>query len=169
MLNQVFRCDRKTTVNLNATLFFQMIVFFVLGWVTMKFVWPPLTKSIEERRQKIAAGLADAEKGKTDLAQTQAKITAMQESAKAELNSRTTEVEKQGVQIIEQARHQAELERTRIVEQAKQEALQESQRIRDLLRNEVAALAVQGASQILKREVDEKAHADLLSQLKAQL
>ena len=156
-------------MNLNATLFFQMIVFFVLAWVTMKFVWPPLTKAIEERRQKIADGLAAAEKGKTDLAQTQAKITAMQESAKAELHSRTTEVEKQGVQIIEQARHQAEQERARIVDQARQEALQEAQRIRDALRNEVAVLAVQGASQILKREVDEKAHAELLSQLKAQL
>ncbi len=156
-------------MNLNATLFFQMIVFFVLGWVTMKYVWPPLTKAIEERRQKIAEGLAAAEKGKTDLAQTQAKVIAMQESAKAELNLRTTEVEKQGTLIIEQARQQAELERTRIVEQAKQEALQEAQRIRDSLRNEVAILAVQGASQILKREVDEKAHADLLLQLKAQL
>lgn len=156
-------------MNLNATLFFQMIVFFVLGWVTMKYVWPPLTKAIEERRQKIAEGLAAAEKSKTDLAQTQAKVSAMQESAKAELNLRTTEVEKQGALIIEQARQQAEIERTRIVEQAKQEALQEAQRIRDALRNEVAILAVQGASQILKREVDEKVHADLLLQLKAQL
>lgn len=156
-------------MNLNATLFFQMIVFFVLGWVTMKYVWPPLTKAIEERRQKIAEGLAAAEKSKTDLAQTQAKVSAMQESAKAELNLRTTEAEKNGALIIEQARQQAELERTRIVEQAKQEALQEAQKIRDSLRNEVAVLAVQGASQILKREVDEKAHADLLLQLKAQL
>lgn len=156
-------------MNLNATLFFQMIVFFVLGWVTMKYVWPPLTKAIEERRQKIAEGLAAAEKSKTDLAQTQAKVSAMQESAKAELNLRTTEVEKQGALIIEQARQQAEIERTRIVEQAKQEALQEAQRIRDALRNEVAILAVQGASQILKREVDEKVHAELLLQLKAQL
>ncbi len=156
-------------MNLNSTLFFQMIVFFVLGWVTMKFVWPPITKAIEERRQKIAEGLAAAEKGKSDLAQTQAKITAMQESAKADLHLRTTEAEKHGAQIIEQARQQAELERARIVEQARQEAEQEAQRVRDGLRDEVAKLAVLGASQILRREVDQKAHADLLAQLKSQL
>jgi F-type H+-transporting ATPase subunit b len=148
-------------VNLNATLFFQMIVFFVLAWVTMRFVWPPLTKAIEERRQKIAEGLAAAEKGKSDLAQTQAKITAMQETAKAELHGRMTDAEKQGAQIIERARAEAEVERARIVEQARQEAAQEVQRARDVLRDQVANLAVQGASQILKREVDQKAHADL--------
>ena len=156
-------------MNLNATLFFQMIVFFVLAWVTMRFVWPPLTKAIEERRQKIAEGLAAAEKGKTDLAQTQAKITAMQETAKAELHGRMTDAEKQGAQIIERARAEAEVERARIVEQARQEAAQEVQRARDALRDQVANLAVQGASQILKREVDQKAHADLLTQLKTQL
>jgi len=146
-----------------------MIVFFVLAWVTMKFVWPPITKAIEERRQKIADGLAAAEKGRTDLAQSQAKITAMEESAKADLHLRMTEAEKHGAQIVEQARQEAEQERTRIVELARQEAEQEAQRVRDSFRAEVAKLAVVGASQILKREVDEKAHADLLSQLKTQL
>lgn len=135
----------------------------------MRFVWPPITKAIEERREKIAEGLAAAEKGKSDLAQTQAKITAMEESAKAELHLRTTEAEKHGAQIIEQARQEAERERARIVEQARQEAEQEAQRVRESLRDDVAKLAVQGASQILKREVDQKAHADLLAQLKAQL
>jgi F-type H+-transporting ATPase subunit b len=156
-------------VNLNATLFFQMIVFFVLAWVTMRFVWPPITKAIEERRQKIAEGLAAAEKGKSDLAQSQAKISAMEASAKADLHLRTVEAEKHGSQIIDQARQEAEAERARIVEQARQEALQEAQRVRDALRDEVALLAVQGASKILKREVDQKAHAELLAQLKAQL
>lgn len=156
-------------MNLNATLFFQMIVFFVLAWVTMKFVWPPITKAIEERRQKIADGLAAAEKGRTDLAQSQAKIAAMEESAKADLHLRMTEAEKHGAQIVEQARQEAEQERSRIVELARQEAEQEAQRVRDSFRAEVAKLAVVGASQILKREVDEKAHADLLSQLKTQL
>jgi len=156
-------------VNLNATLFFQMIVFFVLAWVTMKFVWPPITKAIEERRQKIAEGLAAAEQGKTDLAQSQAKISAMEESAKADLHSRLTDAEKHGAQIIDQARKEAEAERARIVEQARQEALQEAQRAKEALRDEVATLAVQGAAQILKREVDQKAHAELLTQLKTQL
>jgi len=93
----------------------------------------------------------------------------MQETAKAELHGRMTDAEKQGAQIIERARAEAEVERARIVEQARQEAAQEVQRARDALRDQVANLAVQGASQILKREVDQKAHADLLTQLKTQL
>ncbi|MGO3740697.1 F0F1 ATP synthase subunit B [Kerstersia sp.] len=156
-------------MNLNATIFFQMLVFFVLGWVSMKFIWPPLTKAIEERRQKIADGLAAADKGKADLAQAQARIGLIEANAKTEVQTRLAEVEKQGTVLLEQARKEAESERARIVEQARQEALQEAQRVREALRNDVAALAVKGAEQILKREVDAKAHADLLNQLKAQL
>jgi F-type H+-transporting ATPase subunit b len=156
-------------VNLNATIFFQMIVFFVLGWVTMKFIWPPLTKAIDERRQKIADGLAAAEKGKAELAQTQARISLMEASAKTDLQVRMSEVEKQATQIIEQARSEAEKERARIVALARQDAAQEVQRAREALRNDIAALAVKGAEQILKREVDARAHAELLDQLKAQL
>ncbi len=156
-------------MNLNATIFFQMIVFFVLGWVTMKFVWPPLIKAIEERQQKIAAGLAAAEKGKADLAQAKNHVTAMEEATKADLHQRMAEAEKHGEQIIEQARAQAQVERGRIVQQAQQEAAQEAQRAREALRDDVARLAILGAAQILKREVDVKAHADLLMQIKAQL
>ena len=156
-------------MNLNATLFFQMIVFFVLGWVTMKFIWPPLTKAIDERRQKIAKGLADAEKGKADLAQAQARVNLMEASAKADLHVRMTEMEKQGEKIIEQARAEAEAERARIVAQAKQDAAQEVERARDALRDDVAKLAVAGAEQILRREVNASVHAELLNQLKAQL
>ncbi len=156
-------------MNLNATIFFQMIVFFVLGWVTMKFIWPPLTKAIDERRQKIADGLAAAEKGKAELAQTQARISLMEASAKTDFQVRMSEVEKQATQIIEQARSEAEKERARIVALARQDAAQEVQRAREALRNDIAALAVKGAEQILKREVDARAHAELLDQLKAQL
>lgn len=156
-------------MNLNATIFFQMLVFFVLGWVSMKFIWPPLTKAIEERRQKISDGLAAAEKGKADLAQAQARINLIEANAKTETQTRLADVEKQGNMLLEQARSEAESERARIIEQARQDALQEAQRVREALRNDVAALAVQGAEQILKREIDAKAHADLLNQLKAQL
>ena len=156
-------------MNLNATIFFQMIVFFILGWVTMKFIWPPLIKAIDERRHKIADGLAAAEKGKADLAQAQARIGLMEASAKSELHTRITDAEKHGDQIVEQARAEAEAERARIVAQAKQDAAQEVQRARDALRNDVADLAVKGAEQILKREVNASAHAELLAQLKAEL
>jgi F-type H+-transporting ATPase subunit b len=156
-------------VNLNATIFFQMIVFFVLAWVTMKFIWPPLTKAIDERRQKIAEGLAAAEKGKTDLAQAQARIGSIEASAKADLHARMTDAEKHAAQIIEQARAEGESERARIVAQAKQDAAQEVQRARDALRDDVANLAVKGAEQILKREVNAGVHADLLTRLKTEL
>jgi len=156
-------------VNLNATIFFQMLVFFVLGWFTMKFVWPPLTKAIDERRQKIADGLAAADKGRADLAQAQARVSLIEASAKSETHARIVEAEKQAATLVEDARREAEAERARIVAQARLDAEQEGQRVRASLREDVAALAVKGAEQILKREVDAKAHADLLNQLKTQL
>lgn len=156
-------------MNLNATLFFQMIVFFVLGWFTMKFVWPPLTKAMDDRRQKIADGLAAADKSKADLAQAQARISLIEASAKTENHGRMVEAEKQAAALIDEARREAEVEKARIVAQARQDADQEVQRIRESLRNDVALLAVKGAEQILEREVDVQAHAKLLDQLKAQL
>lgn len=156
-------------MNLNATLFFQMIVFFVLAWFTMKFVWPPLIKAIDERRKKIAEGLAAADKGKSDLAQAQARITQIEQSAKADNQSRLAEAEKLSAQIISDAREEAEAERARILAQAKQDAELEIQHLKDSLRQDVATLAIKGAEQILRREVDASAHADLLNQLKAEL
>jgi len=156
-------------VNLNATLFFQMIVFFVLAWFTMKFVWPPMMKAMDDRRQKIADGLAAADKGKADLAQAQARISLIEASSKTENHARILEAEKQAAGIIDEARREAEAEKARIVAQAKVDAEQEVKRARDALRGDVANLAIKGAEQILKREVDAKAHAELLDQLKAQL
>ncbi len=156
-------------MNLNATLFFQMIVFFVLAWFTMKFIWPPLTKAMDDRRQKIADGLAAADKGKADLAQAQARISVIEASAKTETHARMSEAERQASAMIDEARREAEEEKARIVAQAQQDAAQEAERARDGLREEVATLAVQGAEQILRREIDATAHAELLDQLKAQL
>jgi len=156
-------------VNLNATLFFQMIVFFVLAWFTMRFIWPPLTRAMDDRRQKIADGLAAADKGKADLAQAQARISVIEASARTESQSRLAEAERQAASLIDEARREAEAEKARIIAQAQQDAEQEVQRVRDSLRDDVAMLAVQGATQILQREIDAKAHAELLEQLKAKL
>ncbi|GAA0518748.1 F0F1 ATP synthase subunit B [Pigmentiphaga sp. GD03639] len=156
-------------MNLNATLVFQMLVFFILAWFTMKFVWPPLMKSIEERRLKIAEGLASAEKGKAELVQAEARIGQIEAAAKSENQARLAQAEKQAAALIEQARKDAEAERARILEQARQEAQQEAQRAREGLRDAVAQLAVKGAEEILKREVNAQVHAELLGQLKAQL
>lgn len=156
-------------MNLNATLFFQMIVFFILALFTMKFVWPPLMKSIEDRRHKIAEGLASAEKGKADLAQAQARVGQIEAAAKADNQVRLADAEKQAAALIEQAKQQAEVERARILARAQQEADQQIQSARDTLRDSVADLAIKGAEQILRREVNAQAHADLLGQLKTQL
>ena len=117
---------------------------------------------------KIADGLAAADKGKADLAQAQARISLIEASAKSENHARIVEAEKQAASLIDQARREAESERARIVAQAAQDAAQEVQRA-VMLRDDVAALAVKGAEQILKREVDARAHAELLNQLRAQL
>lgn len=156
-------------MNLNATLVFQMLVFFILAWFTMKFVWPPLMKSIEERRLKIAEGLASAEKGKAELVQAEARIGQIEAAAKSDNQARLAQAEKQAAALIEQARKDAEAERARILEQARQEAQQEAQRAREGLRDAVAQLAVKGAEEILRREVNAQVHAELLGQLKAQL
>ena len=135
----------------------------------MKFVWPPLTKAMDDRRQKIADGLAAADKGKADLAQAQARISLIEASAKTENHTRIIEAEKQAAALISEARREAESEKARIVAQAQHDAAQEVQRAREGLRADVALLAVKGAEQILKREVDAQTHAELLEQLRAQL
>ena len=124
---------------------------------------------MDDRRQKIADGLAAADKGKADLAQAQARISLIEASAKTENHARMVEAEKQVAAMLDQARRDAEAEKARIIAQAQQDALQEVQRVRDSLRADVALLAIRGAEQILQREVDAKAHAELLDQLKAEL
>jgi len=156
-------------VNLNATLFAQMVVFFILWWVVAKFVWPPLIKALDERAAKVADGLAAAEKGKVDLDLATKRADQALAEAKSEGTQRIAEAEKRAQQSAEEIKQNAQTEAARIIAQAKSEAEQQVIRARDVLRNEVAVLAVKGAEQILRREVDPKAHAALLDQLKAEL
>ncbi len=156
-------------MNLNATFIAQLVVFFVLAWVTMTYVWPPIMKALDERAKKIADGLAAAEKGKLELAEANKRVEAELAKSRADNQNRLAEAEKQGALLIEEAKKAAEAEKARILAQAKAEAAQEAQRAKESLRNAVAELAVKGAEQILKREVNAQAHAELLTQLKAQL
>ena len=156
-------------MNLNATLFAQMVVFFILWWVVAKFVWPPLIKALDERAAKVAEGLAAAEKGKVDLDLATKRADQALAEAKSEGTQRIAEAEKRAQQSAEEIKQNAQTEAARIIAQAKSEAEQQVIRARDVLRNEVAVLAVKGAEQILRREVDPKAHASLLDQLKAEL
>jgi F-type H+-transporting ATPase subunit b len=156
-------------MNINATLFVQLVVFFIGAWVTMKYIWPPLIKSLEDRQKKIADGLAAAERGNRSLDEAQRHIAKLEADARASGAARAAEAEKQAAAIVEAAKKDAEAERARILAQAKIDAEQEMARAKNALRDQVAALAIAGAEQILKREVNAQVHADLLGQLKAKL
>jgi F-type H+-transporting ATPase subunit b len=156
-------------VNLNATLFAQFVVFFILAIFTMKFVWPPLMKALDERAERIANGLAAADRGKAEMAAAEKRIAAELAATRDESTKRIADAEKRAQAIIEEAKQQAVAEAARIRAEAEAEAAQLANRAREELRGQVAALAVQGAEQILKREVNAAAHADLLNRLSTEL
>jgi F-type H+-transporting ATPase subunit b len=156
-------------VNLNATLIAQFVVFFILAGFTMKFVWPPLIKALDERAKKIADGLAAADRGRADLAAAEKRIQGELASARDEGQKRIGEAEKRAQLIIEEAKKTAAEEAARIIANARADAQQQVNQAREELRGQVATLAVKGAEQILKREVNAAAHADLLNQLKTEL
>ncbi len=156
-------------MNLNATLFAQFVVFFILALFTMKFVWPPLMKTLDERTKRIADGLAAADRAKADLAAAEKRASAELEIARNEGQKRIGEAEKRGKLIVDEAKKIASEEAARIIANAEAEAEQQMTKARETLRSEVATLAVKGAEQILKREVNLSVHADLLNQLKTEL
>ena len=156
-------------MNINSTLFVQFVVFFILAMFTMKFVWPPLMKALDERAAKIASGLAAADRGKADLAAAEKRVQTELAGARDEVQKRINDAEKRAAAIIEEAKRTAADEGARIVAAAKADAEQQVNSAREALRGQVAALAVAGAEQILKREVNAAAHADLLAQLQTEL
>jgi F-type H+-transporting ATPase subunit b len=156
-------------VNLNATLGAQFVVFFVLALFTMKFIWPPLMNALDERAKKIADGLAAADRGRAEMAAAEKRVQAELAGARDEGQRRIGEADKRAAGIIDDAKKTASEEAARIIAAAKADAEQQVNKARDELRGQVATLAVKGAEQILKREVDAAAHADLLNQLKTEL
>ncbi|GAB2180969.1 F0F1 ATP synthase subunit B [Denitratisoma sp. agr-D3] len=156
-------------MNLNATLFAQLIVFFVLAWVTMKFVWPPIVKALDERAKKIADGLAAADKAKTDLALAEKKVAEELRKARESGAELRSGAEKQAAKLVEEARAEAARIVSAAREAAETEAAAASQRAKESLREHVAQLAVAGAEKILRKEINAQAHADLLAQLKSEL
>jgi len=156
-------------VNLNATMFAQFVVFFILAWFTMKFIWPPLMKALDERAQKITEGLAAADRGKAEMAAAEKRVQIELSAARDEGQKRIGDAERRALSIVEDAKKAAAEEAARIIAAARDEAAQQVTQAREALRGEVATLAVKGAEQILKREVNASAHADLLNQLKTEL
>ena len=156
-------------MSLNATLFGMAVWFILLIWFSYAKIWPPLVAAIEERRKKIADGLAEAEKGKAALADGEKQKALILKEARDQAGEFKALNEKQAQAMIDEAKAQAKVEADRIIAAAHASAATELQKARDQLREQVAVLAVAGAEKILKREVDAKAHADMLNQLKAQL
>ncbi len=156
-------------MNINATLFVQIVVFVALWWFTAKFVWPPITKALDERSKRIADGLAAADKAKSDLAAAEQRVDAEIKAARASAAEVRSAGEKQAAGLLEEARAEA----ARIVAEARKAAEAEAslaaQRAKDQLREQVATLAVAGAERILRREIDAARHAELLAGLKAEL
>ena len=156
-------------MNINATLFLQAVVFAILVWFTMKFVWPPITKALDERAQKIADGLAAADKAKSELATANKRVEAELATSRNETASRLADAERRAQGIVEDAKARATEEANKIIAAAQAEATQQVVRAREALREQVALLAVKGAEQILRKEVDAGVHAELLGRLKTEL
>jgi F-type H+-transporting ATPase subunit b len=156
-------------VSINATLIAQLIVFLILVWFTMTFVWPPITKALDERAAKIAAGLSAADKAKAELSNANKRVEEQLSSARNDAAQRLADAERLAQSMIEEAKTRASDEGAKIIAAAKAEAEQESLKAREALRAQVASLAVKGAEQILKREVNAGVHAELLTRLQTEL
>jgi F-type H+-transporting ATPase subunit b len=156
-------------VNLNATLIAQLVVFFILVVFTMKFVWPPIVKALDERAKKVADGLAAADKAKADLAHAEKKVVEEMRKARESAGDVRTSAEKQASTLIDEARAEAGRIIAAAREAAEGEAAAAAQRAKEALRDQIAILALAGAEKILRKEVDAKAHAELLANLKQEL
>ena len=156
-------------MNMNLTLVMQAVAFFAFILFTAKFVWPPLIRAIETRQRQISEGLQAGEQGRQNLATAEKRIGAMLDEAKQKAAEIVAQGEKFRAETVEAARTEAQAEKDRIVASGRLEIEQELTRAKEQLRNQVADLAVAGASRILKREVDAKAHADLLAAIRTEL
>ncbi len=156
-------------MSITSTLIIQLIVFLLLVWFTMKAIWPPMAKALDDRAAKIREGLSAADKAKAELTTANKRIEAELSSARTDAAQRLADAERLAHSMIEEAKSRASEEGVKIVAAAHAEAAQESTKARETLREQVAALAVKGAEQILRKEVDATTHAALLTQLKSEL
>ena len=156
-------------MNINLTLIVQMLGFVVLVWFTMKVVWPMILNPMDERSRKIAAGLAAAEKGQQDLTLAQERADAILREAREKASQIIDQAQHRANDLVEQAKGAATAEGARLVAAAQQQIELDTSRARETLRREVAQIAVSAASKLLEREIDPKAHADLLTKLATQI
>lgn len=153
----------------NISLVGQAITFALLVVFTMKFVWPPLTNMMDERAKRIADGLAAAERGKQDLEAAEKRVADELQKARQQATEILMAAEKRAGQIVEEAKDNARTEGARLLADARGEIDQEVLRAKEVLRQQVAELAVAGAERILRKEIDAQRHADLLASIKAEI
>jgi F-type H+-transporting ATPase subunit b len=156
-------------VSITSTIIFQMIVFLILVGFTMKFIWPPIMAALDERAKKIADGLSAADKAKAELSQANQRVEQQLSAARSDAAKRLADAERLAQQMVEEAKGRAAEEGAKIIAAARTEAEQEAMKAREALREQVAGLAVKGAEQILRKEVNAGVHAELLGRLKAEL
>ena len=156
-------------MSINATLIIQLIQFLLFVAFVMKFVVPPIAKALDERADKVAAGLSAADSAKAELSNANKRVEAQLSSARTDAAQRLADAERLAQSMIEEAKSRASDEGAKIIASARAEAEQESLKAREALRGQVAALAVKGAEQILMREVDAGVHAELLTRLQTEL
>ena len=156
-------------MNINLTLLAQAVSFAILIWFTVKLIWPPLLRAVETRQKTIADGLAAAQRGKLELEQASQVAGEQLNAAKQKASDIIAQAEKRATEIIEEAKGTAKTEGDRIIAGARAEIDQEVNRAKETLRQQVSALAVAGAEKILRKEIDAKAHADMLNTLANEL
>lgn len=156
-------------MNINATLIGQAIAFLLFVGFCMKFVWPPIMQALDERKKKIADGLAAAERGRHEQELAEKRATQVIHEAKDQAGEIVSQAQRRGNQIVDEAKSNARIEGERILISAKAEIEQEANRVRDELRTQISAVALSGAGKILSREIDDKAHSDLLDELVSQI
>ena len=152
-------------MNLNATILAQMFIFALVIWVAMKFLWPEITGSIQERTRRIAEGLAAAEQGRKDLVVAASRAEELLKAARDRALAMEHQAQARANQIVEAAKQTAQSEAARLLESARAQVVLDTQKAREELRGQVASLAVSGAAQIIEREIDPRAHAQLLDKL----
>jgi F-type H+-transporting ATPase subunit b len=156
-------------VSITGTLIIQMIVFLILVGFTMKYVWPPIAAALDERATKIAEGLAAADKARSELSAANQRVEAELAKSRNETAALLADAERRAQQIVEEAKSRATEEGNKVLAAARAEAEQATVQAREALREQVAALAVRGAEQILRKEINPAVHADLLNRLKTEL
>ncbi len=156
-------------MEINATLIGQLITFAILVWFTMKYVWPPITQAMQDRTKKIADGLEAAERGKRELEEAEHKVLAMIRDAKLDASRIIEQANKRSVQLLEEAKQESREESQRILQRAQEEILRDITQAKEVLRNQLAGLAVAGAEKIIQRNLDASAQTALLDEFVAEI